>query len=84
MDGTCVLTRLLLLILIQYIHKMLRRIGQEDFMVKKICTVCNGNGFVKVPYSEAREEIWADCEFCNNQGEIEVEEEDDTVRKVEH
>ena len=84
MDGTCVLTRLLLLILIQYIHKMLRRVGQEDFMVKKICTVCNGNGFVRVPFEQAREEQWADCDFCKNQGEIEVEEEDDTVRKVEH
>ena len=84
MDGTVVLTRLLLLILIQYIHKMLRRVGQEDFMVKKICTVCNGNGFVRVPFEQAREEQWADCDFCKNQGEIEVEEENDTVRKVEH
>ena len=51
--------------------------------MKKICSVCNGNGFVKVPYSEAREEVWADCDFCKNQGEIE-EDEDDTVREVEH
>ena len=84
MDGTVVLTRLLLLILIQYIHKVLRRVGQGDIVVKKICTVCNGNGFVRVPFEQAREEQWADCDFCNNQGEIEVEEEDDTVRKVEH
>ena len=63
----------------------LDHIGQGDVVVKKICTVCNGNGFVKVPYSEAREEIWADCEFCNNQGEIEVEEEDDIVqRQINH
>ena len=44
-------------------------------MAKKICEVCKGNGFVKVPYEQAREEQWADCEFCDNQGEIEVEEE---------
>ena len=44
---------------------------------KVICSVCNGNGFVKVPYAEAREEVWADCDFCKNQGEIEVEEEDE-------
>ena len=62
---------------------MLRRVGQEDFMVKKICTVCNGNGFVRVPFEQAREEQWADCDFCKNQGEIE-EDEDDTVREVEH
>ena len=52
-------------------------------MAKKICTVCNGNGFIRVPYDQVREEQWADCKFCNNQGEIE-EEDDDTVREVEH
>ena len=40
----------------------------------KICVVCKGNGFVRVPYELVREEQWADCEFCNNQGEVEVEE----------
>ena len=44
--------------------------------MKKICSGCNGNGFVRVPFEQAREEQWADCEFCNNQGEIEVEEEE--------
>tara|TARA_Y100000401_G_scaffold91766_1_gene77559 strand:- start:118 stop:330 length:213 start_codon:yes stop_codon:yes gene_type:complete len=44
-------------------------------MAKKICEVCKGNGFVRVPYEIAREEQWADCSFCNNQGEIEVEDE---------
>ena len=43
--------------------------------MKKICDVCKGNGFVKVPYELAYEEQWADCEVCDNQGEIEVEEE---------
>ena len=42
---------------------------------KVICSVCNGNGFVRIPYDQVREEQWADCEFCDNQGEIEVEEE---------
>ncbi len=51
--------------------------------MKKICTVCNGKGFIRIPYDQVREEQWADCEFCNNQGEIE-EEDDDTVREVEH
>ena len=45
-------------------------------MAKKICEVCKGNGFVRVPYEIAREEQWADCSFCNNQGEIETHEED--------
>ena len=81
MDGTWVLTRLLL-ILIQHIHKVLIS-GWGDVVVKKICTVCNGNGFVRVPFDQSREEVWADCDFCKNQGEIE-EDEDDTVREVEH
>ena len=52
---------------------------------KVICSVCNGNGFIRIPYEQAREEQWADCSFCNNQGEIEVEEDDDTVqRKINH
>ena len=39
---------------------------------KMICNECNGNGFVKVPYEEAKEEQWANCEKCNSQGEIEI------------
>ena len=42
---------------------------------KIICKVCNGNGFVRVPFEQAYEEQWADCEFCDNQGEVEEEEE---------
>ena len=52
-------------------------------MIKKvICKVCNGNGFVRVPFEQAYEEQWADCEFCNNQGEVEEEEEqNDTTQR---
>ena len=42
---------------------------------KIICKVCNGNGFVRVPYEQAREEQFANCEFCESQGEVEEEEE---------
>ena len=31
---------------------------------KIICRVCNGNGFVRVPFEQAYEEQWADCEFA--------------------
>ena len=41
---------------------------------KVICHECRGNGFIRVPYSEARDEQWADCDTCNNQGEIVIEE----------
>ena len=50
--------------------------------VKVICDVCKGNGFVKVPYEQAREEQWADCDFCNNQGEIEKEVDEDAGHKT--
>ena len=48
---------------------------------KVICSVCNGNGFVRVPFEQAREEQWADCDFCNNQGEIweDIKDEDNSV-----
>ena len=29
------------------------------------------------PHDEAYEEMWADCDFCNNQGEIEEEVDED-------
>ena len=50
---------------------------------KVICSVCNGNGFVRIPYDQVREEQWDDCDFCNNQGEIEeeIKEDDDRQRK---
>jgi len=44
---------------------------------KVICSVCNGNGFIRVPYEQAREEQFADCDFCNNQGEVEEEVDED-------
>ena len=46
---------------------------------KVICSVCKGNGFIRIPYDQVREEQWADCEFCNNQGEIEEEVKEDDV-----
>jgi len=49
----------------------------ENSKRKVICSVCNGNGFVRIPYDQVREEQWADCEFCNNQGEIEEEVDED-------
>jgi len=35
-----------------------------------ICPECKGNGFVRVPYHLAREEIWANCEECEAEGTI--------------
>ena len=38
--------------------------------VKLTCPDCNGNGFVRVPYHLAKEEVWVDCGECNSQGYI--------------
>ena len=50
---------------------------------KVICSVCRGNGFVRVPYEQAYEEMWADCNFCNNQGEIEEEIKEDEDNSIQ-
>jgi len=44
---------------------MAESIKKQD---KLICPNCKGNGFIRVPYPLAKEEIWADCEECNSQG----------------
>ena len=41
---------------------------------KKICTECNGNGYIRVPYHLAKEDIWANCDECDSQGEIKIKE----------
>ena len=40
---------------------------------KIICPECRGNGYVRVPYHLAKEEIWANCDECDSEGEIVVE-----------
>tara|TARA_Y100000361_G_scaffold105043_1_gene94749 strand:- start:558 stop:722 length:165 start_codon:yes stop_codon:yes gene_type:complete len=46
---------------------------KTEKVTKEICKECKGNGFVRVPYHQAGEEQWADCDACENQGEIVVE-----------
>ena len=41
---------------------------------KIICPECRGNGYVRVPYHLAKEEIWANCEECDSQGEIKTKD----------
>ena len=38
--------------------------------VKLTCPDCKGNGFTRIQYHLAKEEIWANCEECNTQGYI--------------
>jgi len=37
---------------------------------KIICPQCKGNGYVRTLIEEGREELIADCNKCNNQGEL--------------
>ena len=57
---------------IEVIGTFLPKQLNED-QTKKICEECKGNGFIRVPYKQAYEEMWANCETCDNEGEIVVE-----------
>ena len=37
---------------------------------KIICPQCKGNGYVRILIEEGREEFIADCNKCDNQGEL--------------
>ena len=44
---------------------------------KIVCPNCKGNGFIRVPYRLAKEEVTAQCGVCESQGEIDAEQRDD-------
>jgi transcription elongation factor Elf1 len=46
---------------------------------KVTCPTCKGNGYVKVPYKLAKEEIVAQCGVCDSQGEINANKVDDII-----
>tara|TARA_R110000851_G_scaffold99388_1_gene214459 strand:- start:882 stop:1073 length:192 start_codon:yes stop_codon:yes gene_type:complete len=46
---------------------------------KIICPTCKGNGYVRIPYKLAREEITAQCGVCDSEGEIYENEVDDII-----
>ena len=39
-----------------------------------ICPDCNGNGYVKAVLEEGREHVVAQCQECDSEGEIYVDE----------
>ena len=42
---------------------------------KMICPKCNGNGYkVKFKHPDIRKSEYEDCDTCNNQGEVEINE----------
>jgi hypothetical protein len=40
-----------------------------------ICPKCNGNGFVYSFNHDDRKKEAIDCDYCNNQGEVDITEE---------
>jgi len=40
---------------------------------KIICPECKGNGYVRIPYQLAKEEVTAQCGVCDSQGEVDAE-----------
>ena len=46
---------------------------------KITCPTCKGNGFVRVPYRLAKEEVTVQCSVCNSEGEVYPEEVDDII-----
>jgi DnaJ-class molecular chaperone len=46
---------------------------------KIICPTCKGNGYVRIPYKLAREEITAQCGVCDSEGEIDAGQVDDVI-----
>ena len=46
---------------------------------KITCPTCKGNGFVRIPYRLAKEEVTAQCGVCNSQGEVDADSVDDII-----
>ena len=44
-----------------------------------ICPNCKGNGFVRVPYQLAKEEVHAQCGVCDSEGEIDADKVDNII-----
>ena len=48
---------------------------------KMICPKCNGNGYVYAFNYDNRKEQPIDCIYCNNQGEVEIN--DQTIKELQ-
>ena len=52
---------------------------EKDNKTKRvICPSCKGNGYIRIPYRLAKEEVTAQCGVCDSEGEVD-EEKLDTV-----
>ena len=44
-----------------------------------ICPDCKGNGYIRVPYRLAKEEVTVQCSVCDSQGEVDADSVDDII-----
>ena len=51
-------------------RKKVRNMDTKTEKSKTICPQCKGNGYVRILVEEGREEFIADCNKCDNQGEL--------------
>lgn len=51
--------------------------------MKIICPDCKGNGFTRIPYAQAGEEVHAQCEKCASSGEIEQKDPQNLAKQIE-
>gem|GEM_PF-6019843 len=42
-----------------------------------MCTACNGRGKILEIDPESKKEVWVDCDACDGEGEIEVDDKED-------
>ena len=49
---------------------------------KIICPTCKGNGYIRVPYRLAKEEVTAQCGVCDSEGEIDASQADDIIVEI--
>ena len=52
------------------LRKRVRNMDTKTEKRKTICSQCRGNGYVRILVEEGREEFIADCNKCDNQGEL--------------
>ena len=46
---------------------------------KVICPTCKGNGYIRIPYKLAKEEITAQCGVCDSEGELDASKVDNII-----
>ena len=52
---------------------------EKSKKTKVICPTCKGNGYVKIPYRLAKEEVTAQCGVCDSEGEIDADKVDNII-----